>query len=647
MADGDNKLDDGVDDELFGYVDLDNPQSFLLFAGAGSGKTRSLVNILARIRTELSHRLWLRRQRVRVITYTNAACDEINRRLRFDPFVEVSTIHSFCWSLIGNFNNDIREWLRTRLTADIAELHELIAKGRPGTKAATERALSLASKERRLARLDEITKFTYSPTGDNRGRDSLNHAEVVALAAAFLTDGSILASILINQYPILLIDESQDTNRQLMEALLAVQGAHQTSFCLGLFGDMMQRIYADGKAGLAEALGEDWKRPAKVMNHRCPPRVVELINKVREVEDGQQQRPRTDKAPGTVRLFVLPTGTANKAAAEAAIAARMAEVAGDPAWSAIPAGYKALTLEHHMAARRAGFLEMFEPLYASDLLKTGLLDGSLPGLRLFSEDILPLVLAHRANDQFAIATVVRQRSPLLALAVLKEAGQDQPQLLASASTAVDDLLSLWDNPDAPPTFRDVAKNAVKSGLFELPDALKALIERDAVAQGEEQAADLAESEADEAAAADEEEEDDVPRDTVLIAWDRFLSTPFEQILAYKEYVSGRAPSATHQGVKGLEFPRVMVIMDDEEARGFLFSYDKLFGAKPKSETDQRNEREGGETSIDRTRRLFYVTCSRAEESLAVVAYSSDPAAVQRMVIEQGWFAEDEVELIQS
>ncbi|MBT9471817.1 MAG: UvrD-helicase domain-containing protein [Pseudomonadota bacterium] len=638
MADGDNKLDDGVDEELFGYVDLDNPQSFLLFAGAGSGKTRSLVNILARIRTELSHRLWLRRQRVRVITYTKAACDEINRRFRFDPIVEVSTIHSFCWSLIGNFNNDIREWLRTRLIADIAELDELIAKGRPGTKAAAERALSLASKERRLARLDEITKFTYSPTGDNRGRDSLNHAEVVALAAAFLTDGSILASILINQYPILLIDESQDTNRQLMEALLAVQAAHRSTFCLGLFGDMMQRIYTDGKAGLAEALGEDWKRPAKVMNHRCPPRVVELINKVREADDGQQQRPRADKAPGTVRLFVLPTGTANKAAAEATIAAKMAEVANDPAWSAVPAGYKALTLEHHMAARRAGFLEMFEPLYTSDLLKTGLLDGSLPGLRLFSEDVLPLMIAHRANDAFAIAAVVRQRSPLLALAALKDAGQDQPQLLANASAAVDELLSLWDTPEAPPTFRDVATSVAKSGLFELPDALKALVERDAVAQEEKHAA-----EADEAVAA-EDEEDDVPRDSVLVAWDGFLSTPFEQIVAYKEYVSGRAPSATHQGVKGLEFPRVMVIMDDGEARGFLFSYDKLFGAKPKSETDQRNEREGGETSIDRTRRLFYVTCSRAEESLAVVAYSSDPAAVQRMVIEQRWFAEDEVEL---
>jgi len=46
----------------------------------------------------------------------------------------------------------------------------------------------------------------------------------------------------------LLIDESQDTNKTLMEALLVVQSQQKKKFLLGLFGDTMQRIYADGKA---------------------------------------------------------------------------------------------------------------------------------------------------------------------------------------------------------------------------------------------------------------------------------------------------------------------------------------------------------------------------------------------------------------
>ena len=58
--------------------------------------------------------------------------------------------------------------------------------------------------------------------------------------------------------------------------------------------------------------------------------------------------------------------------------------------------------------------------------------------------------------------------------------------------------------------------------------------------------------------------------------------------------------------------------------------------------DIKNEREGKETSLDRTRRLFYVTCSRAQSSLALVAYSSDPAAVRAHVIGNAWFAADEI-----
>ena len=68
-----------------------------------------------------------------------------------------------------------------------------------------------------------------------------------------------------------------------------------------------------------------------------------------------------------------------------------------------------------------------------------------------------------------------------------------------------------------------------------------------------------------------------------------LATPFGQIEAYDRYVSGRSPFGTHQGVKGLEFPRVMVVISDDEARGFLFNYDKLFGLKEKSAADLKRE----------------------------------------------------------
>jgi len=92
-----------------------------------------------------------------------------------------------------------------------------------------------------------------------------------------------------------------------------------------------------------------------------------------------------------------------------------------------------------------------------------------------------------------------------------------------------------------------------------------------------------------------------------------MDLPIEVIRKYDDYVNHRTRFDTHQGVKGLEFDRVLVIIDDSEAKGFMFSYDKLFGVKKLSETDINNMAEGKETSINRTQRLFYVTCTRAKK----------------------------------
>lgn len=89
----------------------------------------------------------------------------------------------------------------------------------------------------------------------------------------------------------------------------------------------------------------------------------------------------------------------------------------------------------------------------------------------------------------------------------------------------------------------------------------------------------------------------------------------------------------------------MLILDDEEARGPSFSYDKLFGTRALSTNDKKNVDEGKETSIDKTRRLLYVACSRAKESLAIVAYTDDPNALKSNIIKYGWFEEFEIEMI--
>lgn len=611
----DDHLDDPVDHEIARCLDLDSPTSFFLFAGAGSGKTRSLVGALNLLRPKYGPRLRANGQRIGVITYTNAACDEIISRAEFDPVVEVLTIHSFAWSLIDGLNRDIREWLRVSLAQEIEELQALEARGRAGTKASADRLSRIASKTRRLQNLNSVRKFTYSPTGNNRGRDSIGHAEVIKITSDFLSNKPTMQHILVGGFPILLVDESQDTNKHLIDALFAVQQAHRGRFALGLLGDMMQRVYSDGKEGLGQGLPADWATPTKRLNHRCPKRVVRLINQVRYIIDRQEQVPRSDAIEGHVRLFILPTDTPDQPASERAVSAAMAALTEDAGWTD-PKLCKHLTLEHRMAASRMGFSELFIPLHEVEDFRTGLLDGSLPATRFLTNDVLPLVRAHQRNDAFAVARLMRSLSPLLSAANLK-LSPDPSALMLEAKSALAGLMTLWEG-GQDPALIDVLSNIHDNGLLIIPDSLQPTVTRDV----------------DVPAIDDGDEDDEADRQTAKsLAFDKFVMAPFSQVEPYAEYVSGRAVFDTHQGVKGLEFPRVMVIMDDATARGFTFSYEKLFGAKAV-----------GDSSTEATRRLLYVTCSRAERSLALVAYSSQPQLVRDHVIREGWFEADEVQI---
>ncbi|WP_208026258.1 UvrD-helicase domain-containing protein [Rhizobium leguminosarum] len=639
LAVSDNDVDKDVDEEIRACLDPANPRSFFLYAGAGSGKTRSLVDALKHIRKEHGPSLWLQGRRVGVITYTNAAADEVRRRAEFDPLIEVATIHSFLWSLVSGYNHDIREWLRGNLAREIEVIEDAQRRGRAG-KESERRARSIISKTERLARLDEVRAFTYSPDGENRGRDALNHSEVISLGSIFITTKPALGQLLVNRYPILFIDESQDTNKNLIDALFALQNENQDRFCLGLFGDMMQRIYADGKPALAEVVPYTWAKPVKVMNHRCRDRIVKLINEIRKPADGQQQQSRTDKPGGIVRLFVA-SKDADKEAMELAAAIRMADITGDKEWK-VPTAIKMLALEHLMAARRLGFKELFAPLNAIDRLKTGLLAGTLPGLRFFSHGVIPLVQAQQRGDRFAVAAILKRVSPLLSPSALKHAGADQLQQLNAASQAVDELVRLWAG-EGDPSCQSVIENIGRSKLLEVPEALKSLLPTAAGGEMDDEFERLLAE-----AGIDAEEptsEEGVEQNAILEAWSQSLQAPMSQVSLYQNYVEGISPFDTHQGVKGLEFPRVMVVIDDNEARGFMFSYNKLLGTTPKSKTDLQHEAAGEETTLDRTRRLLYVTCSRAEESLLVMLYADNQADATAGAKAAGWFADDEIELI--
>jgi len=341
----DDHIDDHVDEEIKLCFSEENPKNFFVFAGAGSGKTRSLINTLTFLDKERGQKLAAHSKQVAIITYTNAACDEIARRLQYKPIFAVSTIHSFLWNLIKAYQLDIKEWVIESLNEDIAELNEKLMKGRGGSTAA-RRAEEIEKKTARLTRIETVKRFSYNPNGDNVGYDSLNHSEVVKMGSSFIAVNETMQEIMVGKYPILLIDESQDTKKELIDVLFTVCEKYKERFIVGMFGDTMQRIYTDGKDDLANCIPADWGKPEKIMNHRSTKRIVELANVVRRTIDNQQQHPRSDSEMGLVRLFIADS-SANKEEMERHAAQIMAEKTSDTDWLD-SAKYKSLILEHHM-----------------------------------------------------------------------------------------------------------------------------------------------------------------------------------------------------------------------------------------------------------------------------------------------------------
>ncbi|AAZ26646.1 UvrD-helicase domain-containing protein [Colwellia psychrerythraea] len=613
----------GVDKEIYSYLNLYNPKSFLLFAGAGSGKTRTLVNVLQEIKNNNLQTLIENGQKVAVITYTNAASNEIQHRLEYDPIFTVSTIHSFIWELIKPFTSDIKDFIKVKLRSDIDVLTTKISKARDKNgKTALANARSLKSKQKRLDGLAEVESFTYSPTSNKTSKGTLNHSEVIIIGSIFIADQKLMQSVLINRYPILLIDESQDTNKVLLEAFISVQENNKNKFSLGLFGDMMQRIYSGGKNDLTTSLPPDWETPAKIINYRCPKRVITLINNIRKGDDQNVQVPKEDAIDGFVRLFIVDSNTTDKLELENKIRFQMAMLTHDEDWN-IAEEVKTLTLEHDMAASRGGFDEFLLPLSSVSSLRDAALNGTSKNINFITSTLLPFIDAVEKDDSFEVARIIKSGSLLIS-------DSNQSFLLNPIGTLKDidsnvvEFKKILVNGKV--TLHNVLSTIQKFELLSLPDEL--LVYLSDIEQGEP----------------NEPESDTKLLSDVDKAWGLALNSSIGHVKNYAKYVNETLGYATHQGVKGLEYKRVMAVLDDK-FKGFLFDYEKLFGAKDLTKKDIENEDLGKDSALSRTRRLFYVICSRAEQSLAVVAYSNDPIAIEKTAIESEWFSKDEIVLI--
>lgn len=610
-----NNMDLQVDETLEKCILSSPRKSFFLFAGAGSGKTYSLVLLLKKIRNSIGKDLLLQGKNVAVITFTNAATDEIVNRLDYSPVFHISTIHSFVWDVIKYYQTDIKRLYCQYIQEDIRVLYEKLEKAKSKT---TKTYLSNAEKieqlKEQLEKAKTIEKFVYNPNGSNPEYNALKHAEVIKISAQMILDSMMLQRIIAQRYPIILIDESQDTKKELVDAFFKIQENFSEEFTLGLLGDQKQRFYTDGKENMANFIPVEWEQPVKKMNYRCAKRIIKLANTIGiDLDIHAEQTPREDASDGLIRLFVVQQQEGiNKDEVEQTVMKIMSDHTADEKWFGKDSDVKILTLEHMMAARRLGFDLFFGPLSRVTKYQMTFLQGTVSELEFFTKEILPIADSIKEDGRVALE-VLKAFSPLLS-----KQNTEKPYdfYLRCREEAVKVATMVNKNQ----TIREVVKSICNSQLLTVPEVIRqasSLV-----------AADIAE----------EMEED-------LQAWVMVMDLPINMVRGYDDYVNQRTCFDTHQGVKGLEFDRVMVIVDDSEAKGFMFSYDKLFGVKELTKTDKMHIEAGEESSVDRTQRLFYVTCTRAKESLAIVMYTSDSEKVKNQAINKGWFSEQEILLL--
>jgi len=609
--------DTEADRELRQCLDAASLTSFIMVAGAGSGKTTSLVKALDHIRRTRGDRLRRRGQRIACITYTEIAAREIGLDVGDEKLFHVSTIHSFLWTVIRPFQEDIRSWIARRLQEKIEERQTKL--NNPKSKAATrERAeQEIARYRRQLTALPRVPCFAYG-TGSDYAKGVLGHSDILKMVPEVLKEKALLRTVMAQRFPVVFVDESQDTDPSFVEALKDVDRQHSGTFCVGFFGDPMQQIYSVGVGKIDEEAG--WKSITKRENFRCPQTVLSVINRIRAKGDGiQQVRGRTVHQGGadvpvlgTAKFYVLPSD--GKRVERLDALRRHIAGQGDEGARVIEGGeVRVLVLVHRMAAQRLGFGDLFAAMYdkSSDSLKTGFVEGTGWPLRPFLSYLLPLAAAFEASEEFEVMNLLRKYCPVLEAGALKDGGLSER--LTNLKSAVSRLHELLRSSDA--SVGEVLQHARRSKLASLDERLDRYV---ASVDGD----------------GDDTYDDADVEAGVMKA---YLACPAAQVWGYRRYIENESPFATQQGIKGAEYQRVVVVLDDDEGKEHThFSYDKYFGMKPLSDTDRNNQAEGKDTVIGRTGRLFYVCCSRALQDLVVVWFANDVdaavEAVRRMEV---------------
>ena len=515
---------------------LQHGHSFRVEAGAGSGKTYSLNKVIEWIQANKWSEYRSRKQNVVCITYTNAAVDVIAERLASDSFILPSTIHSFAWNAIKQYQST---------------LISIIKKDE-----------KLQPKEGDFTDVTEI-QYTLGHRYKENGVQYLYHDDVIALFATLL-DNAKFRRVFSDKYPLILIDEYQDSFKPIIDCFVEYFIAKGVGPQIGFFGDAWQTIYQSNKAcGLIDH--ENIVEIKKGSNFRSAPKIVDLLNFIRP---DLPQRSAINDFDGEVVVITCDDYTGSRRTDRNfksdlpadELKNRLARLTEHikTNYTSPEESLKVLMITHKVLAAQQGYDKLL------DILADGLRDKEDVFLLFFMERIEPIYKAlETSNMQLLFDTLGVRRYP-----ITKKAEKEKWEILKERLAQARTQKSI-----------DVLKIAIESQLIPIPKKILGYYEL------YQNAPDTCYS------------------GTTI---KEFLDLEYTQFLAAIDFLYPEAEFSTEHGVKGEEYDNVVFVI----SKGWNQYQFEIYAPMIKNGVPPDKE-----ASYFRNRNLFYVCCSRPKKRL--------------------------------
>ncbi|MDI9311294.1 MAG: AAA family ATPase [Limnohabitans sp.] len=621
---------------------IENKKSFVLEAGAGSGKTYTLIETLNFLIQEKGKELEKNNQKIICITYTNVAKNEIIKRLENNPLVLVSTIHEFLWSCIKSFQKQLK--------IELCKLNELRFNEEEQKKAELTGAKLRDFKHKYIPnlreRIQDINSVYYDDTAfRDFEKGLLHHDDITILSKMMFENYALLTTIITQKFPFILIDEYQDTAQEVVEAFIDfLLERNKQKILLGFYGDSHQKIYDSGVGDLEKYyLNEETKKielVKKEENYRSSKEVVRLLNKFRTNIKQKEQNdiqgsvkfiycknypPRLTKQDENGKILynkkneiqfeeTIPEYDKRLEQPKNENYDKVIDKLDIDGWNYEGESLdKILVLANSRVAKRANFGELFQVYNNRYILNTKeqLLDRNHSLIKFFSGYIDKKTSAEREVGVEHLIQFWESKNYNEVIRFLKKygtllTGEFKHNKKIEIKDIIEELIQKRSM-----TVKDVFQYVIDKKIIKITDSIVKLNER---------------INTDINTIDDEKLKEKILEDKKF--YETLMNLPYSQIINFFKHIQNQSVFSTKHGTKGDEFRNVLTVIDDTEWKS-EYNFENFF-----NDSDDKPERKL------RTRNLFYVECSRAKENLVVLALSDmNHDAIENV---KKWFGEENV-----